>query len=89
MNKREMVETYLNGLCQELDLMEMAHDPYPVPEDEQDAVLGKARGLISYTKYEPGTPEWEGFAPEGWLWTTPSDAQVEEIYPDAQRYSED
>ena len=29
MNKREMVETYLNGLCQELDLMETAHDPYP------------------------------------------------------------
>lgn len=80
LTKREAVENYLNNLCQTLELMENEYDPYPVPQDEIDDILKKAHGLIHYVKYDPSQEEWHNFEPEGWLFSSPNNIQVESIY---------
>jgi len=82
MNKREVVEAWLNKMCLEIEMCVSASDPYPC-EDEDD-MLAEAEGLISYVKYDPGTDEWENFAPEGYLFDIPSNEQIERLYPKAK-----
>ena len=84
MNKREVVEEYLYALCTEIDLCEDASDPYDC--EEKDGLLAAGDGLIHYVKYEPGTEGYEQYWPEGWLYKTPSDAQVEKLYPAAIKF---
>lgn len=86
MKKREVVEQWLKECCMELEIMQTANDPYPPDEAEQDAILQPTDGLINYVEYEPGSDEWENFHSEGWLYTSPTDAQVEKLYPIADEY---
>ena len=85
-DKRELVEEYLSSLCLEIELCEQASDPYDC--DEKDHLLLLGDGLIHYVEYEPGSEEWENFYPEGWLYKTPTNAQVEKLYPKAIEHFE-
>lgn len=89
MNKREIVEEYLNALCLEIETCHDMNDPYPCPTEDEDRIMKASLGLISYTQYEPGSDEWEAFYPEGWLYQTPSDEQVERLFADAYKYFND
>ncbi len=83
--KREVVEEWLNQLCSSCEGYKSMEDDYHPGEYESeiDALVKLSEGLIHFVQYEPGSDEWENFDPEGWLWSTPSDAQVERLYSTA------
>ena len=84
MSKREVVEDWLNSLCMEIEMCVSANDPYPC--EDEDEMLAEAEGLISYVKYDAGSDEWENFAPEGYLFDSPSNEQVERLYEKAKAW---
>ena len=68
MTKRQIVEEYLQAICEDLGLAALANDPYPVDPEYIQRSVEAAAGLI-----------W--LDDDGdWYWDTPTDAQVETIY---------
>ena len=84
-SKREVVEAWLHDICSSCESLKHAEDDYHPGEYDADIneMLRDADGLVSFVEYEPGTLEWENFEAEGYLWSTPSEAQVEKLYPKA------
>lgn len=72
MNKREIVEEYLNNMALTVGMIIDANDPYPC-DDELDEIIKDSLGLI---EIEDRT---------GW-WSEPTDAQVEQLYPNALKW---
>ena len=85
MTKREIVEEWLHQICCNCEAYAGMEDEYHPGEYDMEIneLLRSAGGLVSRVQYEPGTEEWENFESEGYLWETPSDEQVEELYPKA------
>lgn len=67
--KRELVELMLNSICRNIELCEGASDPYEC--EETDFFLEGTLGLIYHERFD------------GWYWKTPTNEQVEKLYPDA------
>ncbi len=84
-DKRKTVEFWLDELCSSLESFESMEDDYHPGEYDSDKaeIVAETDGLIRHVSYEPGSDAWENFESEGWLWSTPSDAQVEALYPKA------
>lgn len=82
MNKREIVEAYLNCMCQNISIMV----DFDAEEHEIQEELNSVDGLITFVEYEPYSLEWETFMPEGFLWTKPTDEQVDKLYQQATEY---
>jgi hypothetical protein len=82
-SKRELVEMWLHDICTSCESLATAEDDYHPGEYDADIeeMLKSADGLVSLVEYEPGSDDWENFEPEGYLWSTPTDAQVEKLYP--------
>lgn len=85
MSKREVVEEWLNQLCGNCEgYASMEDDYHPGEYDAKiDGLITLSEGLIHLVQYESGSDEWENFEPEGYLWSTPSDEQVERLYQTA------
>ncbi len=86
--KREVVEAWLHDICMSAESLAHAEDDYHPGEydTEIDEMMKEAEGLVSFVEYEAGSREWEDFEPEGYLWQTPTDAQVEKLYPKAAEW---
>jgi hypothetical protein len=87
-NKRGLVEEWLHDICMSCEMFATMEDDYHPGEydSEIDEMLADAEGLVNFMQYEPGSDEWENFDPEGYVWTSPSDAQVELLYPKALQW---
>lgn len=89
--KRQLIEDWLNALCQDCEILASMEDDYHPGEytKEIDEILSDAQGFINFVQYEPGSDEWENFDPEGYVWTRPNDAQLESLYPKALKWREE
>ncbi len=89
--KRLLVEEWFNSLCQSCDILLSAEDDYHRGEHSAqiDEILAEAEGFISFVEYSPYSDEWENFEPEGYLWRSPNDSQVEKLYPKATKWREE
>jgi hypothetical protein len=87
-NKRQLVEEWLHDICMTCEMFATMEDDYhPGEYDKEIAeLLDSALGLVSFVEYEPGSDEWESFEAEGYLWQSPTDGQVEKLYPAALQW---
>lgn len=87
-NKRKIVEDWLHDVCISCETLASMEDDYHPGEydTEIDELLAATEGLVQLYGYEPGSDEWENFDPEGYLWSSPTDEQVERLFSHADAY---